>query len=115
MDSIGKDIQIILEGMKTAAKKAKEVAKQGEKSPDKAKKLAEETKKQVEAMRKIVKKHGKNSSLPAAKEIGEIFKQFDDLDKKQDRTMIDCQGYAKISDVLLKTEKKIATEAKKAK
>ena len=112
---ISKAVQEIQTAFKAAAKKAKDIAKQAEKSPEKAEKLADETRKQIEAMRKIVKKHAKNSDLPAAKEIGEVFKQFDDLDKKRDRKMIDCEAYVRMSDVLLKTEKKIATEVKKAK
>jgi len=114
MDSIGNGIKDIHGAFQSAVKKAKEAAKQAEKSPDKAKKLTDDAKKQLKSAEGILKKLGKAVPPPVSKEVSDALSMLADMDKNQGRKTIDCEAYSNMSRHMLKAEKKIATEAKKA-
>lgn len=115
MVSIGKSIQDIHGAFQSAVKKAKEAEKQSKTSPDKAKKLADDAKKQLKGAESVLKKLGKGAPPAVSKEVSDALSKLGEMDKSQGRKAIDCEAYANLAQTLLKSEKKIATEAKKAK
>lgn len=64
---------------------------------------------------KIIKEQGKDLPKPVVKDFDEVKKTLDTLNKQGGgRQMIDCEGFANISKILIKAEKNAASEAKKS-